>query len=142
MGLCVKMSLSRPAGRDKLKNIKFIPLIMAERSGAIFQSSLFTQAKISKICNLCLQSIVFTMQILYTGIIHRRFCLSKCVSKRKHCFPIQPRKRYFIMNEAVTKRFLLYFHRSFFHEPLRPVQDSVSEGSFPYQYEAHICRAL
>ena len=40
MGLCVKMSLSRPAGRDKLKNIKFIPLIMAERSGAIFQSSL------------------------------------------------------------------------------------------------------
>ena len=40
LGLCVKMSLSRPAGRDKLKNIKFIPLIMAERSGAIFQSSL------------------------------------------------------------------------------------------------------
>ena len=39
LGLCVKMSLSRPAGRDKLKNIKFIPLIMAERSGAIFQSS-------------------------------------------------------------------------------------------------------
>ena len=36
----VKMSLSRPAGRDKLKNIKLIPLIMAERSGAIFQSSL------------------------------------------------------------------------------------------------------
>ena len=33
------LSLSRPAGRDKLKNIKFIPLIMAERSGAIFQSS-------------------------------------------------------------------------------------------------------
>ena len=32
---CVKMSLERPAGRDKLKNIKFIPLIMAERSGAI-----------------------------------------------------------------------------------------------------------
>ena len=44
LGLCVKMSLSRPAGRDKLKNIKFIP-----------------QAKISKICNLYLQSIVFTM---------------------------------------------------------------------------------
>ena len=40
LGLCVKMSLSRPAGRDKLKNIKFIPLIMAERSGAIFQSPL------------------------------------------------------------------------------------------------------
>ena len=40
LGLCVRMSLSRPAGRDKLKNIKFIPLIMAERSGAIFQSSL------------------------------------------------------------------------------------------------------
>ncbi|WP_346352325.1 hypothetical protein PXW01_14910 [Faecalibacterium taiwanense] len=40
LGLCVKMSLSRPAGRDKLKNIKFIPLIMAERRGAIFQSPL------------------------------------------------------------------------------------------------------
>ncbi|WP_339395987.1 hypothetical protein [Faecalibacterium wellingii] len=40
LGLCVKMSLSRPAGRDKLINIKFIPLIMAERSGAIFQSPL------------------------------------------------------------------------------------------------------
>ena len=38
LGLCVKMSLSRPAGRDKLKNIKLSPLIMAERSGAIFQS--------------------------------------------------------------------------------------------------------
>ena len=36
LGFCVKMSLERPAGRDKLKNIKFIPLIMAERSGAIF----------------------------------------------------------------------------------------------------------
>ena len=40
LGFCVKMSLARPAGRDKLKNIKFIPLIMAERSGAIFQWSL------------------------------------------------------------------------------------------------------
>ena len=40
LDLCVKMSLSRPAGCDKRKNIKFIPLIMAERSGAIFQWSL------------------------------------------------------------------------------------------------------
>ena len=46
LGLCVKMSLSRPAGRDKLKNIKFIPLIMAERSGAIFQWSLRSASQI------------------------------------------------------------------------------------------------
>ena len=40
LGFCVKMSLERPAGRDKLKNIKSVPLIVAEQSGAIFQSSL------------------------------------------------------------------------------------------------------
>ena len=74
LGLCVKMSLSRPAGRDKLKNIKFIPLIMAERSGAIFQSSFhsasqnfqnmqFILAKVlSSPCEYCIMAI--SMQVL------------------------------------------------------------------------------
>ena len=74
LGLCVKMSLSRPAGRDKLKNIKFIPLIMAERSGAIFQSSFhfasqnfqnmqFILAKVLfSPCEYCIMAI--SMQVL------------------------------------------------------------------------------
>ena len=74
LGLCVKMSLSRPAGRDKLKNIKFIPLIMAERSGAIFQWSLrsasqnfqnmqFILAKVLFLpCEYCIMAI--SMQVL------------------------------------------------------------------------------
>ena len=74
LGLCVKMSLSRPAGRDKLKNIKFIPLIMAERSGAIFQSSFHFASQnfqnmqfiIAKVlfspCEYCIMAI--SMQVL------------------------------------------------------------------------------
>ena len=74
LGLCVKMSLSRPAGRDKLKNIKFIPLIMAERSGAIFQSSFRSASQnfqnmqfiLAKVlfspCEYCIMAI--SMQVL------------------------------------------------------------------------------
>ena len=59
LGLCVKMSLSRPAGRDKLKNIKFIPLIMAERSGAIFSIvSSFRKPKFPKYA-------IYTCKVLF-----------------------------------------------------------------------------
>ena len=60
LGLCVKMSLSRPAGRDKLKNIKFIPLIMAERSGAIFQSSFHSASQNFQNMQFILAKVLFS----------------------------------------------------------------------------------
>ena len=66
LGLRVKMSLSRPAGRDKLKNIKFIPLIMAERSGAIFQSSLRSASQNSQNMQFMLAKYCF----YYVNIVY------------------------------------------------------------------------
>ena len=66
LGLCVKMSLSRPTGRDKLKNIKFIPLIMAERSGAIFSIvSSFRKPKFPKYA-------IYTCQVLF---LRCKYCI-------------------------------------------------------------------
>ena len=66
MDLCVKMSLERPAGRDKLKNIKFIPLIMAQRSGAIFQSSFHSASQNSQNMQFMLAKYCF----YYVNIVY------------------------------------------------------------------------
>ena len=93
LGFCVKMSLERPAGRDKLKNIKFIPLIMAERSGAIFQSSLHSASQnfqnmqfiLAKVlfspCEYCIMAI--SMQVLPVKIRFKEKALLSNPTKKE-----------------------------------------------------------